>query len=788
MAKEYLFLLDRKIRRRDIGNKAASLQRLRELGMRTQQTYVLTGDAYRQYQLDDPTLIEAMIAEIEGKLDLSKTYAVRSSANLEDSFDNSFAGQFKTVLFVQGKDGLLQAIWSIWATTRTSAVSEYLRKLKIPADQLYMAVIIQEMVAPVVSGVAFSRNPISGARETVIEAVEGEGSRLVQAGITPDRWIYRANNCSAQPESSPVGAAVIAEVAQDTRKLARRAKTDLDLEWVFDGHSVYWVQMREITTLRTVSVYSNRLAREMMGGMTKPLIWSVNIPMVNGAWIRILTELIGPNELEPLKLAKMFHYRAYFNMGLLGEVFESLGIPAESLEMMWGIAPKNSAKFEFRPGPRLLHLLPRAARFFWDKWTLVNRLQSKLGALETAYQEIDLAAVASLSPADLVRRIEHLFALNGETAYYNIIIPLSMHIYNAILRGQLKKIGVDPTGLDMQQGTPDFIKFNPAHRLEVLNRLYQTLQPDLQTKISTATYAQVMADERLEAFRGELAGLMQRFGHLCDNGNDFSTVPWRENGDTILQLITGYQPRKEEPGNGKVHLEALRLPFGQGWMFRRLYRRARQFMLYREQISYLYSYGYGLFRPHFLAVGEYFRRQGWIDQPEDIFYLDWPVIRKAVEQGDAGVNLRASVEGHRQAMEKVRGAALPAIIYGDQPPPVESLAVRRLSGTPTSRGYCTGRSKVVNGIEDFGKVTEGDVLVIPYSEVGWTPLFARAAGVIAEAGGMLSHSSIIAREYGIPAVVSVPHAMQLTDGLLVSIDGYKGEIIVHEEEETRVGS
>ncbi len=88
------------------------------------------------------------------------------------------------------------------------------------------------------------------------------------------------------------------------------------------------------------------------------MIWSVNIPLVNGAWIRLLTEVIGPNELEPHKLAKLFHYRSYFNMSLLGQIFERVGIPAESLEMMWGIAPKGSTKFKYKPGLQAMRLLP----------------------------------------------------------------------------------------------------------------------------------------------------------------------------------------------------------------------------------------------------------------------------------------------------------------------------------------------------------------------------------------------------------------------------------------------
>jgi pyruvate,water dikinase len=114
------------------------------------------------------------------------------------------------------------------------------------------------------------------------------------------------------------------------------------------------------------------------------------------------------------------------------------------------------------------------------------------------------------------------------------------------------------------------------------------------------------------------------------------------------------------------------------------------------------------------------------------------------------------------------------VIYGDVPPPIISTSIKELSGTPTSRGYYTGKVKVVRGVSDFPKLVQGDVLVIPYSDVGWTPLFAKAGAVIAESGGILSHSSIIAREYNIPAVVSVKAAMDLPDGALVEVDGFKG--------------
>lgn len=793
MAEEFLFRLGQQGRGQEIGNKAASLEQLRRLGMRVPAAMVLTGAAYRRYLRGDPGFRPALEAEIARKLDSSTSYAVRSSANLEDSQDHSFAGQFTTVLNVQGRSALAQAVWSIWDTTTTPAVQEYMKRRSIPSEQLCMAVIVQEMVTPVVSGVAFSRNPITGGREIVIEAVEGDGTRLVQEGVTPLRWTFRAGKAATQPQASAIPAAVIEEVAHATARLARRVKKALDLEWVYDGQAVSWVQMRAITSLRGMPVYSNRLAREMLGGLTKPLIWSINIPMVNGAWIRMLSEVIGPNTLTPHTLAKSFHYRTYFNMGLLGEVFESLGIPAESLEMMWGITP-GEGKPKFRPQPRLLRVLPRGVRFLHDKWTLDSRLPRKLAELDGAYRAFDLNTLPGSTPQALASQIERLIALTGEAAYYNILVPISMHLYNAILRGQFKKLGIDPARVDMQQNDPAFQQFNPTCRLAALHQAYQALEPDAQSALRELPVGQVLQMERLDGFRRDLLDLFERFGHLSDHGNDFSSVPWRENRETILKMIVNYLPRSEEGAHGKIRLEdALRTAQGRLVLVRRpmlrmLYQRARRFLLYREQISYIYSYGYGLFRPHFLALGEWMARMGWLEQPDDIFYLDWSTIQAVVRQGQPEADLRAVAAGHRQAMDRARSAKLPEIIYGEQPPPVESHVSRRLTGTPTSRGYCTGPARVVCGIEDFEKVQAGDILVIPYSDVGWTPLFARAAGVIAEAGGMLSHSSIIAREYGIPAVVSVPGAMQLFDGVPVSIDGYKGEIMVHDQQEAQIVS
>jgi pyruvate,water dikinase len=139
------------------------------------------------------------------------------------------------------------------------------------------------------------------------------------------------------------------------------------------------------------------------------------------------------------------------------------------------------------------------------------------------------------------------------------------------------------------------------------------------------------------------------------------------------------------------------------------------------------------------------------------------------------------VKQRRQEMAAVEDAPLPTIIFDDEAPPIYDEVNTRLKGTPTSRGYYSGPVRVIRNTGESDKLRQGDVLVIPFSDVGWTPLFTKAGAVISGSGGLLSHSSIIAREYGIPAVVSVPGALELKDGTLVAVDGYTGKIAIQEE-------
>ncbi len=705
-------------------------------------------------------------------------WAVRSSAAVEDGFESSYAGQFATVLDVTGSAEVDQAIQVVRDSATSSNAAAYRQRMG-EGEPVAMAVMVQRMVTPMISGVAFSRNPMTGLNEVVVEAVPGRGDALVGGGVTPERWIERWGGWSTKPDGESVlPEAVAGQIAAETIRIADEFGSPVDLEWVWDGEEIFWVQVRPITGLDEVTIYSNRISREVMPGMIKPLVWSVNVPVVNRAWITLFGELIGPNNLQPEQLAKAFAYRSYFNMGTIGEIFELLGMPRDGLEMLLGLPSENKPKF--RPSVTTMRHLPRMGVAVGAKTRYGKKVRPEIDELREQFEVIGTSDLKALSDSGLLAKVEELAGVTTRAAYANIVTPLLANVYVALLRRSLTKHGVDADEVDLELGESEN-PYSPNASLSILGKLIADEGPE--TVAAIRDRGRQALPQRLEpAFEG----FLHEFGHLSDSGNDFSIPPWVEQPDAVLRMaidhteVTGEHraiPWLDATGNlGPVARQRVHF----------LRNRASQFVDHRERVSFIYTYGYGLFRPILLEVGRRLVERGVLGSSDDVMYLELGELRTALLDGAYSSPPQELVSLRKREMADLQDVEMPETIFGDDFVPIQqgTVNVTQVTGVATSRGHHRGILRVVKGIDDWHRVEAGDVIAIPFSDVGWTPLFARAGAVIAEAGGILSHSSIVAREYRIPCVVSVPGATRLPDGATVIVDGYTGTVTIEKRTES----
>jgi pyruvate,water dikinase len=246
-------------------------------------------------------------------------------------------------------------------------------------------------------------------------------------------------------------------------------------------------------------------------------------------------------------------------------------------------------------------------------------------------------------------------------------------------------------------------------------------------------------------------------------------------------ILNHAEPRRQQKAIrfSEIRYTRLRSP----WL-RSAYYKAGKFRVYREQISSLYIYGYGLFRNLFLKLADGFVKDGILTERNDVFFLTKTEVDVLVFNRDKSFSDRCTsmIRERKAGMEASKDLILPTVIYGEVAPILDRKDLRNFRGTGTSSGNYTGTTRIVKETCDFEKVKDGDVVIIPFSDVSWTPVLCRAGAIIAESGGMLSHCSIIAREMGIPSLVSVDNACALPDNIMVTVDGSNGILTVHNHE------
>jgi len=762
MKEHYIYTLsDRSIKEKG-GSKAKNLRFLLRNSFPVPQGWVVSWDAYDDYLQTGDSVINSLRAELLNVINPSQDYAVRSSASVEDDVQSSYAGIFRSFLQIKGVDSILENIQRVWQSLNSTEFLVYQESRPNEVTKVKMAVIIQEMVPAVYSGIVFSKNPLTGLSETIIEAGRGTGEDQSNAKSDPERWIGKWGTWLQRPVEGLISEELARLIVNRTKEIEIKFGQPVDLEWAYDDKTLYFLQVRPITRL-DIPVFSNRISREMLPGIIKPLVWSVNTRLVNQTWVDILKRLTGEASFEPEKLTGHFYYRAYFNITVFGRVFERFGMPSEALELLFGLELDGPEKPHLRPGIGIVSRLPRFIAFAFDFMRIESQFAHLLKPKKERYTELIRQMSPDLSASEWLDLTNKVFKETESVAYFNIMLPMLAMMHHRMLSGMLKRYGYDTRLLDLDSGTAARESINPHNRLDQLHQKYYAEGVDLSSE------EQRQLDRDLETF-------LEEFGHFSDSGNDCSSIPWRETPDLIRQMIARPVYGRSS-GSVAISFDELKLPWYRRPFLYSFYKRSGRFAVHREIISSLYTFGYGQFRRCFIGLGTILANQGILEKSDDVFYLYWQELVDLVNQPQK-TSQTELVRQRKQDIELNRDAVLPDMIFGFNQPPIQREGPASLKGIPTSLGNYTGPARILNSLFDFERLNSGDVLVIPYSDVGWTPLFARAGAVVAESGGILSHSSIVAREYRIPAVVSVSGACLIQDGTILTVNGYTGDVFL----------
>jgi pyruvate,water dikinase len=332
---------------------------------------------------------------------------------------------------------------------------------------------------------------------------------------------------------------------------------------------------------------------------------------------------------------------------------------------------------------------------------------------------------------------------------------------------------------DLRLGYAGYRNIDPNWGIWKLHQKYLALPKEAKQKLESFLKNEEEWEpyDAPDSFSRSFVDFIRRFGHLSDQGNDFSEVPWRERPLLVLDMVVNYDELKHASMR-KENLGTYQRGFG--GVLNWAYHKARESLEYKEKISFNYTKSYGMFRSYFLHLAKLFIRKKYVRTLEDIFYFTFDEIRGIVEDGRLSNELSKKRDKRKREINEYQNIELPEEIYGDEAPdPIQKNENSKiLRGIPASGGYYIGKTCVVKGGHDFSKVTQGTVIIIPFSDISWTPIFAKAGAVISESGGILSHSATIAREYGIPSIVGVKGACTLGDGREVHVNGFSGRITI----------
>ncbi len=533
--------LDMRLDAAKFGSKAATLAELKRLGYPVPPGWVLRpGD-------DLALLIERVNPSSEHPV------VVRSSAVGEDSETASAAGQYESILQVTSPGELERAIADCFASYDRPTAQQYRRDRGV--GDAPMAVLVQQQVRGVFSGVAFSRDPIDRHGEAVvIEALPGEAQRIVSGKVTPESYRVRLTEADLAGSDlerwqMPDGVVLpvmgqgetpgrlLQQVAWLTRQLEQHYHgVPQDIEWTFDGERLWLLQSRPITTL--LPIWTRKIAAEVIPGLIRPLTWSINRPLTCGVWGQLFTIGLGDRarSLDFTQTATLHYSHAYFNATLLGDIFRRMGLPAESLEFL-----TRGARFQKPPLLSTLSNVPGLIRLAGREWHLATDWQRDWQRLfQPSLTELAQSPAAGLSARALMARIDTLLDLLQKATYYSILAPLSVALRQSLWRVE---------AAHMDNGSTPEVAVGRSLQALAQSPLTQSALAASQPPIPDANirpdnvadvFTRLATTPEGQAILAEFTQILARFDFLSEVGTDIAVPTWREDPQPVRDLFTQF--------------------------------------------------------------------------------------------------------------------------------------------------------------------------------------------------------------------------------------------------------
>ncbi|MGW6384121.1 phosphoenolpyruvate synthase [Peribacillus butanolivorans] len=780
-------------------------------------------------EVEIPSDVVKAVAHYLSQFGDEHAYAVRSSATAEDLPHASFAGQQDTYLNIIGKEAILQHISKCWASLFTDRAVIYRMQNRFDHRQVYLSVIVQRMVFPQASGILFTADPITSNRKLLsIDASFGLGEALVSGLVSADCYrvqeeeivdkmiaikklaIYGLKEGGTetqqidpdQQKTQTLTEQQILQLARTGRQIEAYFGYPQDIEWCLVDDTFYIVQSRPITTLYPIPeandqenhVYVSVGHQQMMTDPMKPLglsffLLTTNAPMrkAGGRLFVDVTQMMASPDSRKMLLDAMGQHDPLMKDALItiierGDFIKSL--PNDKQEQSSGNSNKSVSSADSK------------AQIENDPTIVSDLIKSSQTSIEELKQNIQTKSGSDLFdfiPEDIQILKKILFDPQSSGVFMAAIDASSW-----INENMNEWLGEKNAADTLSQSVPNNITSEMGLALldvaDVI-RPYPEVIDYLQHVKDDNFLDELVKFDGGQETQDAIYDYLSKYGMRCTGEIDITKTRWSEKPTTlvpvILSNIKNLEPnasnRKFEQGRQealKKEQEILdrlkQLPDGEqkAKETKRMIDLIRNFIGYREYPKYGMVNRYFVYKQALLKEAEQLVQAGVIHEKEDIYYLTFEELHEVVRTNKLDYQIISKRKDEYKLYEKLTP---PRVITSDGEIIVgeykrESLTAEAIVGLPVSSGVIEGRARVILKMED-ADLEDGDILVTTFTDPSWTPLFVSIKGLVTEVGGLMTHGAVIAREYGLPAVVGVENATKLIkDGQRIRVNGTEGYI------------